>query len=332
VSLRLEMLAAARRAPRLLGESAELVRGYLRSQMNPDGGFRDRAGASDVYYTVFGLEGLAALEQFADPRSGRTPARPAMTDSPSTVDQEVGRYTLMKDSLNPDIEFDRVAGFLKALGGGETLDLVHAACLARCWANLPAEMKVAMPRAALVERVNAFRSADGAYNGEPGSPQGTLYDCLLAVEALRDLEADLQDPAAVIACVQRLKMPDGGYAGMAELPVSLTPTTGAAVTLLCSLGEPVVHEVAAWLLARHCPPGGFVAAPATDVPDLLSTATALHALASLGIDLGPLREPCLDFIDSLWSNRGAFCGSWTDDTPDCEYTYYALLALGHLSP
>ena len=30
-------------------------------------------------------------------------------------------------------------------------------------------------------------------------------------------------------------------------------------------------------------------------------------------------------------NRGAFYGTWADEQPDCEYTYYGLLALGHLS-
>jgi len=34
---------------------------------------------------------------------------------------------------------------------------------------------------------------------------------------------------------------------------------------------------------------------------------------------------------SLWTSRGAFYGNWADDVADCEYTYYALLALGHLS-
>ena len=44
-----------------------------------------------------------------------------------------------------------------------------------------------------------------------------------------------------------------------------------------------------------------------------------------------VREPCLDFIDTLWTSRGAFFGNWEDDVADVEYTYYALLALGHLS-
>ena len=55
------MLQVARLAPKLLGESADLVRSFLLSQLNADGGFRDRDGASDLYYTVFGIEGLVAL-------------------------------------------------------------------------------------------------------------------------------------------------------------------------------------------------------------------------------------------------------------------------------
>ena len=86
-----------------------------------------------------------------------------------------------------------------------------------------------------------------------------------------------------------------------------------------------------WLLDRCHSSGGFFAGPDAPVPDLLSTATALHALSSLHLPMSALREPCLDFVDSLWTNRGGFFGTWADDTVDCEYTYYALLALGHLS-
>ena len=77
--------------------------------------------------------------------------------------------------------------------------------------------------------------------------------------------------------------------------------------------------------------GGFFASCSTPVPDLLSTATALHALSALHVPTAGLRDPCLDFVDSLWTNRGGFFGTWADDTVDCEYTFYALLALGHLS-
>ena len=86
-----------------------------------------------------------------------------------------------------------------------------------------------------------------------------------------------------------------------------------------------------WLLDRCHARGGFFASCSTPVPDLLSTATALHALSALHVPIAGLRDPCLDFVDSLWTNRGGFFGTWADDTVDCEYTFYALLALGHLS-
>jgi hypothetical protein len=66
------------------------------------------------------------------------------------------------------------------------------------------------------------------------------------------------------------------------------------------------------------------------MPDLLSTATALHALAGMQVDFSPHKNPCLDFVDTLWTGQ-AFCGHWADEVPDSEYTFYALLALGHLS-
>jgi hypothetical protein len=86
-----------------------------------------------------------------------------------------------------------------------------------------------------------------------------------------------------------------------------------------------------WLLDRCHPRGGFFASSATPVPDLLSTATALHALSAMRVPFEGLAEPCLDFVDSLWTNRGGFFGTWADDAADCEYTFYALLSLGHLS-
>ena len=71
--------------------------------------------------------------------------------------------------------------------------------------------------------------------------------------------------------------------------------------------------------------------PAAPAPDLLSTAVALHALAGLQADFSHLKDPLLDFVDTLWSADGGFHGHWADHELDVEYTYYGLLALGHLS-
>lgn len=287
------MLQVARLAPRLLGDSTELVAGFLRGQLNPDGGFQDRAGDSDLYYTVFGLEGLIALR----------------ADLPAAT----------------------VAAYLNTFGDGSGLDFIHLTCLARCWAGLPAPSRNPAVRPGMLAGIEAFRSADGGYNVEPGSKFGTVYGCFLALGAYQDLGTELPDPEAVLRCVASLRAEDGGYANQHDLPMGLTPSTAAAATLLRQLGEPVPQSLRDWLLERCLPEGGFFATPMAPIPDLLSTATALHALSALHADLDPIREPCLDFIDSLWVNQGAFYGNWTDDAADCEYTYYGLLALGHLS-
>lgn len=284
------MLQVARLAPKSLGDEASLlVADFLRSQLNADGGFKDRGGASDLYYTVFGLEGLLALR----------------ADLPTSV----------------------VTEYLRSFGDGEGLDFVHLCCLARCWADV----RGTAPREAILRRLEAFQSRDGAYSQSKNAEHGTVYACFLALGAHQDLGANVPDPGAMLRCMNRLRADDGGFANDHLMPMGLTPPTAAAVTLLRHLDQPAEPGLAKWLLERCRPDGGFFATPQAPLPDLLSTATALHALSGMQADIDPIKEPCLDFIDSLWTNRGAFYGTWEDDAVDCEYTYYGLLALGHLS-
>ena len=84
-------------------------------------------------------------------------------------------------------------------------------------------------------------------------------------------------------------------------------------------------------MQRRDKSGGIMAVPQAPMPDLLSTATALHTLTVLGEDLSDWSEFCLDYIDSLWVNTGGFYAHWSDDKLDVEYLFYGLLALGHLS-
>jgi prenyltransferase beta subunit len=292
MSIRLEMLQVARLAPRLLGDASDNVAAFLRSQIHPAGGFKDRAGEPDLYYTVFGLEGLFALRQ----------------DLPLRAQEE----------------------YLRSFGDGGSLDFVHLACLARCRAMLPGE-HWDEHRDSIIAKLEACRTPDGGYAPAPGQKSGTVYNSFLAAGACQDLKSDLPNPDALLACLAGLRAKDGGYANQQDMPMGLTPTTAGAVTLLRHLGQTPDPALIDWLLARHHPQGGFFATPAAPIPDLLSTATALHALSSLKADISAIKEPCLDFIDTLWSSQGAFFGNWEDDVLDSEYTFYGLLALGHLS-
>jgi hypothetical protein len=285
------MLQVARLAPKQLGESRDLVAAFLRSHTNPDGGFQDRAGASDLYYTVFGLDALIALQE--------------------------------------EVPAEETAAFLRTWDPA-SLDFVHAACLARAWAAIRRSPHPDVIRQVLAG-IESCRSADGGYATAAGALHGTAYAAFLALGAYEDFGRTMPAPEQVMTSIRRLRAADGGYANQPGLTSGITPATAAAIMVLRHLGEQPDRDVGMWLLDRCHKSGGFFAVPAAPVPDLLSTATALHALSAVGVPVTGVREPCLDFVDSLWTNRGGFFGTWADAAADCEYTYYALLALGHLS-
>lgn len=286
------MLQVARLAPKQLGESRDLVAAFLRDRLNADGGFQDRTGASDLYYTVFALDALIALQA--------------------------------------QLPVDRTAAYIAQFGDGAGLDFVHLACLARSYACIG--RRPSDPAAdRLLNRLESFRTPDGGYSTVAAAPEGTAYAAFLAMCAYEDLSSEQPNRQAIADSISRLRAADGGYANQSSMAVGVTTATAAAVLVLRHLDVPVDRGVGMWLLDRCHARGGFFAAPAAPVPDLLSTATALHALTAMHVPLAAVQEPCLDFVDSLWTNRGGFYGSWADDVLDCEYTYYGLLALGHLS-
>ena len=294
VSVRLELIQVARLGAKLLGDSAELVREFHRRQWTVAGGGSDRSGRPDLYYTVFTLNGCEAL-----------------------------------GAPIPDAQLEI---WLKTFGEGEGLDLVHVTSLARCWASLGKRRMPAGLGKALLARLESFRKPDGGYDGASHKPHGTAYGSFLALGAYQDLGKFPPRPLSIVQSLKRLETPDHAWNNSPGLPVGSTNPTAGAVTLLRHLHLPLNPAIGDWLLARLHPQGGFTAVPGAPMPDLLSTATALHALASLDRRLtSGQRERCLDFVDTLWSAEGGFHGHWADDHLDAEYTFYGLLALGHLS-
>jgi len=294
MSLRLQMLQIARFAPKALGDSARLVRDFLLRQITPEGGGADRAGRPDLYYTIFVLAGLEAL-QAEIPRSRITP-------------------------------------FVSGFGDGEGLDFVHLGALARCRAAIGSEKMRGGLADAILARLEAFRTGDGGYDVKPGAQHGNAYGCFVALGAYQDLGAELPDPLRMVQCLKFLETPDGAWGNVRGMRQGTVPATAAAITLLHQLGMPINTTAGDWLLAQIHGDGGWVAVPGAPLPDLLSTATALHALSCLDRPLpDALREKCLDFVDTLWSAEGGFHGHWADDALDAEYTFYGLLALGHLT-
>ncbi len=282
-----DMIVAAGKSRSALGDSVPRVKEFFLQKACSDGGFAGRAGKSDLYYAVFGLSGLQALE---------------------------GSF-----------EAGRCCHFLEVIAPETLPDLVHLAAYIRCRSLLR------LPRdggkmSGLLAR---FRTPQGGFANFADSDETNIYSCFLALGAFQDIGRPLPDRQAFIRCVRSLRRGSGGFVNRHNAPVASPPATAAAIVIARCLGDPVKEKTIRWLLDQH-DGAGFVAARGVCGPDLLSTAVALHSLALSGADLTPLREPTLDFIDSLWSGKGGFFGHWFDNVLDCEYTYYGLLALGSL--
>ncbi len=294
MSLRLEMLQVARLSRSVLGDEASgLVGSYLRSQQNGDGGFRDRDGESDLYYTSFAVDSLTALQ-----------------------------LDIPEESLSSYLETKT-----RSL---DELDFVHLCCLSRCLSALSVPPPPSVI-AGILERIETYRTKAGGYNQSEDSETGSAYACFLAYGAYSDHRLPLPDTEGIGRCLEALRTPGGGWANDVELPIPNVPATAAAVTLCRNLRIPISGDTARWILNSFHPTGGFLPFPGAPVPDLLSTAVALHALDGLQVGFENQKDHLLDFVDSLWTAAGGFHGTWDDDELDIEYTYYGLLALGHLA-
>jgi len=203
--------------------------------------------------------------------------------------------------------------FLQNQRKGGISELVNLACLACLSARVEPDHR----DDEMVQRINRFRGPDGGFREKVDSGSSSAYACFLAVQAHEAQGVALADPGALIAALQKMAP-------------SVTPALAAKVTLLACLGEVPDPSDVDLIMKRASRKGGFKAAALAPIPDLLSTATALCALSATDRPLDSIRDSCTEFVDTLWHDNGGFSGHWADRTPDCEYTYYALLSLGLL--
>jgi prenyltransferase beta subunit len=190
----------------------------------------------------------------------------------------------------------RLWNYLRRFGFGENLDLIHFACLIQLRSSFPMIGKIMGGGSASFQALEK-RPADSAYD---------RFFKQLAGDAL-------------------------GVARLPSVPPSIRlsdPTPNLSAAAILNPGNRSAAGSA--LLDRACPRGGFAATAQLSVPDLLSTATALFALVTLGADIDSIRRPCLDYVESLWRDSGGFAGHVADEIEDVEYTFYALLSIGCL--
>jgi prenyltransferase beta subunit len=187
----------------------------------------------------------------------------------------------------------RLWKYVRSFGSGEDLDLVHLVCLIRLRGLFP---MLAATRRRLLAALDRHDS-------------GTAYDPFIRLMAA---DASVEERA-----------PEQALRIAADSPT----TTIAAGMIVNSEPDEAAQNL---LMGRVCPTGGFAPVARVGAPDLLSTATALFALADQGADLDQVREPCMEYIESLWRDSGGFAGHAADEFEDVEYTFYGLLSIGCL--
>jgi geranylgeranyl transferase type-2 subunit beta len=279
---------------------------FLQGAQLPDGSFPDREGGADLYYTGFGLRGLAAL-----------------------------------DALTPDIA-GRAAGYLRTCLGKQIsvvdfYSLLYACLLlqAATGEDVLADTAPDWPErvAALLE---TFRTSDGGYAKMANHPGGgSTYHSFLVGLGYELLGRSLSLPEAVERFVLSRRRDDGGFVEVAPMRRSGTNPTAAAVGLLQLIGrgpdEGVRAAVIDFLADAASDEGGLRANNRVPLADLLSTFTGLWTLDGLGardrIDPAAMTE----FVQSLEGAGGGFRGGLWDDGTDVEYTFYGLGVLGLLS-
>lgn len=287
-----DMLACAAQAASDPSTPVDQIRSFLASCRCEDGGFRGKAAGSDLYYTAFALDVAPAVGEPLD-----------------------------TGVLLP---------FLKRFESGAGLNLIHLACLIRCWSRMPPDTFDAGLRERLAQGLAAWRGEDGLFRTAADAKRGSVAGCFIACAAQEDLGLQFAEASPMFDAIERLRTPDGGYANEPGMPSGTVQATAAALVLQERLGIPPEERAAEWILNQLDSSGGFRAAPIAPVPDLLSTAIALYALHFAGFDLAGLRDTCGGFVAGAQRSNGGYAGHQFDAVADCEYTFYALVALGCL--
>ena len=292
----LEMFHSVRAAVQLEQDAVESISSYLLGQINDDGGFRGRTKTSDLYYTVFGMTSLSAL--------------------------------------GVEFPFEKTWKYLKGFGDGTGLDFVHLSCLVRCRAIyrfLKQDNDLPDSEKSIFSKIESFRTDCGGYSHiTKGAGKGSVYASFLACCAYQDCGMDVRGKNNIIRSVEGLKCRRGGYGNEENMESGTTTATAAALVLLKHMGMNVDVAAVEWLAKLCTERGGFLAGENAQMPDLLSTGTALHALRTVGSPLVSKSDECREFIDLLWMQDGGFAGSPLELITDCEYTFYGLLGLGSL--
>lgn len=299
------MIALLRNALNLLDvQGREEVLQFLLSQQNPDGGFQDRGGRSDLYYSLFGGlmirawgEGQRAEGLESEDRRPKSGVR--SRESEATL-PELVEGTILK-----------IEQFIARQPNSDVPGFIEKCCLVLLQKELKTDR---------TSRIRSIFSLGKSFWKERQSINLSYRSFVLFLT----LDAVLPFP-------RLLKFGAGKLLERTIVDQHSPCSEVAAKVFLQKMMNQEGLEEQELLKSFACKSGGFKAFSHLDQADMLSTAVALFALNFAGSDLRLLKPNYLDFIQQNYV-EGAFLSGDGDPTADVEYTFYGLLALGVLVP
>ena len=284
------MIEHLRNALNLLDEQGqdEVFR-FLVSQQNADGGFQDRGGRSDLYYSLFG--GLMMKAVKSEVRSQK-----------SEVTQHVTRNT--KHATESILKLKQ---FIARQSNSEVPGFIEKCCLVLLQKELKTDR---------TSRIRSIFSLGESFWKERYSINLSYRSFVLF------LTLD-----AVFPFRRALKFGAGKMLKRTVVDQHSPCSEVAAKLFLQKMMNQNSSKEQELLKSFACESGGFRAFQHLEQADMLSTAVALFALHFADGDLRLLRPACLDFIEMNFVD-GAFLSGDGDQTTDLEYTFYGMLALG----
>jgi geranylgeranyl transferase type-2 subunit beta len=267
---------------------------YVVSRRREDGGYPGRCGGSDPYYTDFALRILSLVR----PEEVKHPATLAYADWTGEIADIPECFNRLSIAQLCEIELPRSAGDC----------LNRHRLLSECYR----------------------RSTDSEAPSAYCTFLGTICEEMLGLESRKWMGAANR--------ILELQSADGGFSDTDSGSGSQTNPTSAATGYLAQAMlfetklsdgeksdlEAAIDNAGTFLLNMQAKGGGFLALAKASYPDLLSTFTALAALASMNrIKQANLREHA-QFVGSVADADGGFRSCMVDTQSDIEYTHYGL--------
>ena len=280
---------------------------WLAAQQCPDGGFANRRGKADLYYTTFALRGLSALSALTADIASRAAG------------------FLMQGARQPDAtRFRQPNGVFS-----------DAVCSASWWDSMRLCEEVLGPKLSGAEftdastatetRLSVLRRADGGWGKTDIDACGSLYHTFLTACAYTRMGRDLPGTEEVNLFLKSMSQPAGGFLENRYSKRPGTNGTAAGVSLSLLLGQLSEVDIHAdYIGGMFGSEGGFQATAAAPIADLLSTYAGLFTLRILGHENERFTQGAAGYAKSLESEHGGYAGFALESVVDCEYTFYGL--------